>query len=137
MRLGTLFLAGILAAAPLSPLFAQSDTSPYQHRFEQMHSKMMEMRKATDPAKRHQLMQEHMQLMDSQMQSMHGMMGMPMTGMPMMGGGMMPGEQMQKKAERNSSTDESRRLDMIQQMMEQMLAHQQMMMHMPNMGKKQ
>lgn len=133
MRLRTLLLAGILATAPISPLFAQSDTLPHQHRFEQMRGKMMEMRNTTDPEKHHQLMQEHMQLMDSQMQSMHKMMGMPM-----MGGGMMSSERMHKMGEKNAAPEDVQRLDLMQQMMEQMLAYQQMMMmHMPNMGKKQ
>ena len=117
-----------------------------QARMQAMHAQMTELQKTTDPAKRQQLLAEHMLLMQEQMKAMRTMGGeMMMSTMgsdfrmgtgPGMHGNAPMGQGMQQGAMGSSKTTPDSpgprhqmmqdRVDMLQMMMEQMMGQMQM-----------
>jgi hypothetical protein len=90
------------------------DMHGLQDRLKSMQQLMDRLEKTNDPANRRALMREHMEQMQKLMGDMHGMMG------PGMMGGNMSTDDRQKFM--------GQRLDIMQQMMEQMLEQQSQMM---------
>jgi len=102
-----LILALFIAPSAMAQHNGSEETGDH---FQQMQQMMDQAGKTSDPAERHKLMQDHMDMMHKQMRSMHGMMSQE------------PG----KKQENMQMLQN--RMDMMQMMMEQMMAQQQMMM---------
>lgn len=109
------------------------DADKMQARMKEMQATMVRIHKATDPAERERLMQEHMKQMHEMMGDMHGMMGAGM----MAGAGMKGGD---GKGKEMPMTDQQgmmeKRLDMMQGMMEQMMEQMMAKEAMPGMDGK-
>jgi len=107
---------------------------PMQRHMQEMQRSMDQLEKTTDPAKRRELMRDHMAQMQAAMKDMHGMMdcrGVEDCGGSMHGGGMMSGGMMNhaKPDSTEKQLDSMRqRQNAMQSMMEQMLQHQEQMM---------
>ena len=102
---------------------------PMQRHMQEMQRSMDQLDKTTDPAKRRELMRDHMAQMQAAMKDMHGMMdcrGGGDCGGSMHGGGMMNHA---KPVSTEKQLDSMRqRQNAMQSMMEQMLQHQEQMM---------
>ena len=144
----SLLAAAIVVCALSSPVVsAQDNTTPtaptmgmdnnvpmtqMQVNMKVMQQQMEKIQSTTDPKVRQKLMQEHMQTMQKNMQTMRGMGGPMMMGGGQRGGMGMGGCKntaaggMQKCGEMLEQ-----RMDMMQMMMEQMMQHDQMMESMP------
>ncbi|MCK9382459.1 MAG: hypothetical protein M0P95_15525 [Sulfuritalea sp.] len=104
---------------PAMSMATDKQTLQMQENMKKMQQQMEQFRATTDPAERQKLMQAHMQTMQENMQTMHGMDGAMMKGDKkhgMAGSAMMQHHAMTEK-----------RLDMMQTMMEQLMQHQQAM----------
>jgi hypothetical protein len=112
---------------------------PMAQQMQRMHEEMTKIHDTKDPKKRHELMREHANSMQSMMQMMHGMMagqGMmqgPMGGAgtgapqgmgPGMGQGMGPGS----GAMMGRMGMMEKRMNMMQMMMDQMLKQQELLL---------
>jgi hypothetical protein len=119
---------------------------PMHAHMQKMRSQMAEIHRTKDPDKRDELIESHMENMQSMMKMMHGMRegqsmmaqgGMMGPGMDMPGGMMMSGQQGDKMATRqgcmmgmrtmgmkNRQQMMEKRMDMMQMMMDQMMQNQ-------------
>ena len=135
-----LVAALVATMLPMPLAFAQTESKPpaaqpapdwqqMQERMRLMQERMNKLRATTDPAERQRLLEEHFKLMQEQMASMRGLGGPMMgggMGPGMMGGGIGPGPRAQGKPPGPIPSDQrlrrmEERLDLMQQMMEQML----------------
>jgi hypothetical protein len=113
--------------SPAKPKAEDKTAAQMQDHMKKMQDIMARLQKATDPAERKKLMEEHTKAMQEGMQTMRGMGGGMMQGM--MGGGMMgqaPKDGVAKPGMGGPMSPEGmgRRMDMMQMMMEQMMEHQ-------------
>jgi hypothetical protein len=101
---------------------------PMQGHMQGMQRSMDQLQKTTDPAKRRELMRDHMAQMQAAMKDMHGMMDC--RGADDCGGSMHGGMMNHAKPEpMEKQLDAMRhRQNAMQSMMEQMLQHQEQMM---------
>ncbi|WP_027591186.1 hypothetical protein [Pseudomonas sp. RL] len=100
-----------------------------QENLQKMQAQMEKIQQTQDPNERQRLLQEHWNTLHQNMQTMRGMGGPGRMGGPMMGPGHRMGWQgysnltPEQQAQRQYMMD--RRLEMQQQMMDQMMLHQQ------------
>ena len=152
MKFHRLIVASTFMGLAVPAAYAAPDavSDQTQQPFEQMQATMDKAQQAETPADRQKLMTEHMNSMQKQMTAMRGMMTqggmMPKDGMKpggmmsgpkdgMKPGGMMPGGMTSKNqggvAPEASATPQlaamQKRMDAMQQMMEQMLQEQKLM----------
>jgi hypothetical protein len=144
MKIRQLICAVALNTAIFLPAYAQQvDPQVMQQRFEQMQALMDQAQNSQNFSQRHNLMLQHMQLMQQQIQSMNGMMGGYGTGGSMMRGGTMGGAMMgggmmgqggnypegqAREATQEQLINLNNRINLMQQMMEQMLEQQKLIM---------
>jgi hypothetical protein len=109
-------------AAPAMNMDTDKQKAEIQANMERMQQQMDKVATTTDPKERQKLMQEHMQTMQETMKVMRGMGGSKMKGSEH-GGAMMrdkkPGMQNGDMQKRQDMTDT--RIDMMQDMMEQIM----------------
>ena len=91
-----------------------------QQNFQEMQRTMQQIHATNDPAKRRQLIQEHMQQMQQGMRMMGSMMGGG-------GKGMMGNQDMSRMPMEDRMNMMQQNMHMMQMMMNQMMEHQQMM----------
>lgn len=106
-----------------------SAAPPMQRHMQEMRRSMDQLEKTTDPAKRSELMREHMAQMQAAMKDMHGMMdcrGGEDCGGPMHGG--MMNRATKPEPIENQLDSMRHRQNAMQSTMEQMLQHQEQMM---------
>ena len=126
-------------AQPADGARSQRDAQQMDERFQRMNA-MMGQADTAHGSQLTELMRQHMQLMQDQMQAMHSMIGGGMMGSSMMGGSMMGGGgrangMMGGNGAAGGNSDMfgrmQARMNVMQQMMEQMLDQQKLMMQSP------
>lgn len=129
----------ILSGFVICVAYAQPpvDFQGMQQRYQQMQALMNRAQTSQNPSERYDLMLQHSQLMQQQMQSMNGMMGGYGPGGSMMGGtmggGMMGQGGVNRGYPQGATIQEqlnmmNDRINLMQQMMEQMLEQQRLML---------
>ncbi|MGA7965926.1 MAG: hypothetical protein WCB49_08590 [Gammaproteobacteria bacterium] len=133
-----LAFAGAVSAQQMKTPAAGTSAQPMQHRFVQMQQMMVRAHNTANWNERMRLMQSHMQLMQQQMGSMMGMMGMSMQPGQRMGSGMMSGrggQGMGRNMTSGNAGDVQAQMAAMQarmremaRMMQQMMEQQQLML---------